>query len=133
MIRLLFLSLFVATAIAQTWHPQTSTTTESLRGVSAVNRNVAWASGARGTILKTTDGGKTWRQTGMTGVSDLDFRDIEAIDARAAQSLRRLPTVAQPPHLMPCLEFQKLMQSQKPLASLLVDCNAQEVPLLVVL
>lgn len=91
MIRPLLSGLFVATAIAQTWNPQNSTTTESLRGISAVNKNVAWASGAKGTILRTTDGGSTWHNSGMTGVSDLDFRDIEAIDAQTVYTMSAGP------------------------------------------
>ena len=91
MIKLLLSGLWVAAAFAQTWRPQTSTTTESLRGISAVNKNVAWASGAKGTILKTTDGGKTWQKSGMTGVGDLDFRDIEAVSAQTVYSMSAGP------------------------------------------
>jgi len=39
---------------------QNSGTTTRLRGVSAVNENVAWASGAAGTVLRTVDGGARW-------------------------------------------------------------------------
>jgi photosystem II stability/assembly factor-like uncharacterized protein len=42
------------------WEPQTSGVTARLRGVSAVSSSVAWASGAGGTVLRTTDGGRTW-------------------------------------------------------------------------
>ena len=41
------------------WVEQTSPTKERLRGLSAVNSQVAWASGNRGTVLVTTDGGST--------------------------------------------------------------------------
>ena len=34
--------------------------TARLRGISAVSARVAWASGAGGTVLRTTDGGDTW-------------------------------------------------------------------------
>ena len=46
-----------------TWQPQTSGVTGRLRGVSAVSSTVAWASGANGTVLRTTDGGTHWQQT----------------------------------------------------------------------
>ncbi len=74
--------LLLSTAAAvfgQTWQPQSSGTTASLRGISAVNTNVAYASGAQGTILKTTDGGMSWQKISPQGVADVDFRDIEAV------------------------------------------------------
>ena len=60
------------------WQPQTSGTTERLRGVSAVNGEVAWASGNNGTVIRTTDGGRTWQPLPVPGAESLDFRDIEA-------------------------------------------------------
>ena len=82
--------IFLATgalAAAQSWQPLESGTTANLRGVSAANAQVAWASGTKGTVLKTADGGKTWRATGPSGVADLDFRDIDAVDERTAYVL----------------------------------------------
>jgi photosystem II stability/assembly factor-like uncharacterized protein len=66
-------------AAAQSWVPVTSGTTANLRGVSAKEQAV-WVSGDKGTVLKTVDGGKTWRRVAPSGVADLDFRDIEVID-----------------------------------------------------
>jgi len=63
---------------AQTWTAQPSGSTASLRGVSAVNRTTAWASGTAGTILRTTDGGVTWTPAAPPDTTALDFRDIEA-------------------------------------------------------
>jgi photosystem II stability/assembly factor-like uncharacterized protein len=60
--------------------PVTSGTTANLRGVSAVNAQVVWVSGDKGTVRKTTDGGMSWRDVAPRGVADLDFRDIEAVD-----------------------------------------------------
>lgn len=71
-----------ALAAAQSWEPLESGTTANLRGVSAVNAQSAWASGTKGTVIKTADGGKTWHAAGPSGVTDLDFRDIEAVDER---------------------------------------------------
>jgi photosystem II stability/assembly factor-like uncharacterized protein len=60
--------------------------TARLRGVSAVNNRVAWASGSGSTVLRTADGGATWQK--LTVTSDaLDFRDIDAIDERTAYVL----------------------------------------------
>jgi photosystem II stability/assembly factor-like uncharacterized protein len=52
-----------------------------LRGLSAVNRKVAWVSGTAGTVLRTTDGGATWASVGPPGTDALQFRDIEATSA----------------------------------------------------
>jgi photosystem II stability/assembly factor-like uncharacterized protein len=73
--------LFLASAHAQQWIPQASNSTASLRGVSAVNPDVAWASGSGGTYLHTTDGGATWVAARVPGGETLDFRGIRAIDA----------------------------------------------------
>ena len=68
------------------WTLQTSGTTERLRGVSAVNGRVAWASGSSSTVLRTEDGGATWQKLFVTA-DKLDFRDIDAIDVRTAYLL----------------------------------------------
>lgn len=66
------------------WIQQTSTTSADLRGVSVVSRSVAWASGSKGTFLRTTDGGATWAADTVPGATTLDFRDVQAIDASTA-------------------------------------------------
>lgn len=77
--RILFLLLAVAAASAQSPPgPQISHTSESLRGVSAVSRRVAWASGTHGTYLRTTDGGKTWTSAQVPDATTLDFRGVVA-------------------------------------------------------
>jgi len=65
---------------------QTSGVTARLRGVSAVSDRVVWASGSDGTVLRTTDGGATWKKLTVT-TDALDFRDIDAVDARTAYAL----------------------------------------------
>jgi photosystem II stability/assembly factor-like uncharacterized protein len=67
--------------------PQVSGVSDRLRGISAVNERVAWASGANGTVLRTDDGGATWRRLSIPDSGQLDFRDIDAIDARTAFAL----------------------------------------------
>jgi photosystem II stability/assembly factor-like uncharacterized protein len=69
------------------WEVQASGTTASLRGLSVVDNRVAWASGTRGTVVRTTDGGATWRVMTVPGADSLDFRDIAAFDARRAYVL----------------------------------------------
>lgn len=75
-----------ASAVAQ-FTPQTSGTTAQLRGVSAVSSTVAWASGSRGTFLRTTDGGTKWNAATVPGAASLDFRDVEGVDANTAYLL----------------------------------------------
>jgi photosystem II stability/assembly factor-like uncharacterized protein len=74
------------TAEAQ-WQSQESGTTASLRGLSAVSDRIAWASGTGGTVVRTSDGGATWRVITVPGADSLDFRDIEAFDDRRAYVL----------------------------------------------
>lgn len=69
---------------AQTWIVQSSGTTASLRGVSAVSPAVVWASGAGGTYLRTLDGGATWHAAVVAGAGDLDFRGVHGRDSRTA-------------------------------------------------
>jgi photosystem II stability/assembly factor-like uncharacterized protein len=71
-------------AMAQSWAPQTSGVTASLRGISAASERVAWASGSGGTYLITTDGGATWRAAKVPGAERLDFRGVHALDDRTA-------------------------------------------------
>src|SRR5262252_6996125 len=79
--------LFLAAVASAThWNIQQSGGTASLRGVSAVDNNVAWASGSGSTVLRTSDGGVTWKTLTVT-TDKLDFRDVDAIDARTAYVL----------------------------------------------
>jgi photosystem II stability/assembly factor-like uncharacterized protein len=81
------LLLFCAPGILAQWVAQESGTRMRLRGVSAVSRRVAWASGAAGTFARTTDGGRTWRAGQVPGAAELDFRDVDAFDADTAYLL----------------------------------------------
>jgi photosystem II stability/assembly factor-like uncharacterized protein len=81
------ISLTLATLVASPrWTPQSSGGTATLRGVSAVSDTVAWVSGSGNTILRTADGGRTWQPLTVT-TDPLDFRDVDAIDARMAYLL----------------------------------------------
>jgi photosystem II stability/assembly factor-like uncharacterized protein len=66
------------------WQPQTSGTDASLRGISAVSPKVAWASGTKGTVLRTVDGGEHWEKVSVSGAEGLDFRDVQAFDEKTA-------------------------------------------------
>lgn len=75
-----------ASTVTSPWVSQTSPVTVELRGLSVVSDRVAWASGAKGTILRTTDG-ETWRVIPVAGAEALDFRDIQAFDENVALAL----------------------------------------------
>ncbi len=75
---------FAPLVLAQSWSLQTSNTTASLRGLSAVDDHIVWASGTGGAFLRTTDGGATWLAARVPGAEPLDFRGIRALDAHTA-------------------------------------------------
>jgi len=76
--------LLAGASFAQSWTVQTSNTTASLRGLSAVDEKIVWASGTGGTFLRTVDGGATWTAGKVPGAEALDFRGIRGFDARTA-------------------------------------------------
>lgn len=55
-----------------------------LRGISAVDAKTAWASGQKGTVLRTVDGGAQWQALHVDGADALDFRDVEGFSADIA-------------------------------------------------
>ena len=81
----LLVLILAATAAAQSGPQiQRSQTTEEMRGVSAVSREVAWASGTHGTYLRTIDAGRTWQPAQVPGATALDFRAVVAFSADEA-------------------------------------------------
>ncbi len=83
--RSLLICLLAAGAVAQSGpRVDTSQTTENLRGVSAVSRQVAWASGTHGTYLRTTNAGRTWTSAQVPDAATLDFRGVVAFSADEA-------------------------------------------------
>ncbi len=56
----------------------------SLRGLSVVNDAILWVSGTKGTVGRSTDGGKTIQWMIVPGYTERDFRDIEAFDEKTA-------------------------------------------------
>ena len=53
-------------ALNSVWQMQNSGVTVRLRGVSAVSDRVAWTSGASSKVLRTVDGGATWKALKVT-------------------------------------------------------------------
>ena len=84
--------LGLGTASAQPkLEPQKSPTDASLRGIAAVNERVAWASGTKGTVLRTVDSGVTWQVLPVPNAEDLDFRDVHAESDQLAYVLSAGP------------------------------------------
>ncbi|CAM5715814.1 oxidoreductase [Streptomyces californicus] len=53
----------------------TDTGTDSrFRGLAAVSRTTAWVAGSKGTVLRTGDGGRTWRDVSPRGAAGLELR-----------------------------------------------------------
>ncbi|MEO6528055.1 MAG: glycosyl hydrolase [Gemmatimonadaceae bacterium] len=69
------------------WTTQVSPTDVELRGLSIVSPTVVWASGQRGTVVHTTDGGVHWVRQTIPGADSLDLRAIAATSATAAHAL----------------------------------------------
>ena len=78
---------------ASPWRAQTSPVTVELRGLAVVSDRVAWASGAKGTVIRTIDG-ETWKVAPVAGAEALDFRDIEAWDENTAVAMSIGPGAA---------------------------------------
>lgn len=75
------------TGQALQWELQNSGVTVSLRGLSAVDHQVAWASGGAGTWLRTIDGGASWQHGQIPGAESLGVRDVHAFDRQRALAL----------------------------------------------
>jgi photosystem II stability/assembly factor-like uncharacterized protein len=69
------------------WTTQASPTEVELRGLSVVSPRVVWASGQRGTVVHTVDGGEHWVRDTIPGAGTLDLRAIAATSARVAHAL----------------------------------------------
>ena len=80
-----FAALLAVTAGAQsTWETLKVETTASFRGLSVVSDRVVWASGTRGTVIHSLDGGTTWRVDSIPGAATMDLRSVHARSAEVA-------------------------------------------------
>lgn len=71
--------------------PLASPVSVRLRGLSAVSDEIAWASGQAGTVLRSTDAGKSWTVMHVPGAESLDLRDVHGFSARAAVAMAAGP------------------------------------------
>src|SRR3972149_3375551 len=79
--------LLLAVVAAPSWTLQRSGVTARLRGLSAASERVIWASGSGNTILRTEDGGATWRGLPGPTTDRLGFRDSDAVSENVAYVL----------------------------------------------
>ena len=75
------------------WILHPANTDASLRGLSAINDRIAYASGSQGTVVFTTDAGAHWTKPVIPGAGGLDFRDIEVVDERTVYLMSAGPGV----------------------------------------
>jgi photosystem II stability/assembly factor-like uncharacterized protein len=66
------------------WELKQTGVTARFRGLAPVSRDVVWAAGTAGTVLRTVDGGRSWQNVSPPGAGALEFRDVEAFDSRRA-------------------------------------------------
>jgi photosystem II stability/assembly factor-like uncharacterized protein len=69
------------------WKPVPTGSDQQYRGLDAVDKRVAWVGGSAGEVLRTTDGGRTWKDVSPPGSEGLLFRDVEAQSADHATVL----------------------------------------------
>ena len=79
--------LAISTSASAQWQAQTSPTDVELRGLSVVSPSVVWASGQRGTVVSTGDGGAHWTRDTIPGAATLDLRAIAATSPTTAHAI----------------------------------------------
>ena len=80
---------------APRWKPVPTGSDQQYRGLDAVDKRIAWVGGSAGEVLRTTDGGSTWKDVSPPDSAGLLFRDVEARERaareRAVDRRRRRP------------------------------------------
>lgn len=66
------------------WQPVPTGSDQQYRGLDAVDERVAWVGGSAGEVLRTTNGGRTWKDVSPPDTAGLLFRDVEAHSAKRA-------------------------------------------------
>jgi photosystem II stability/assembly factor-like uncharacterized protein len=77
--------LLILAATSSWWSVQPTGVDSNLRGVAVfVHRGstIVWATGSKGTIVHSTDGGKTWEPVHLAGAENLDFRGVQTFDGK---------------------------------------------------
>jgi photosystem II stability/assembly factor-like uncharacterized protein len=72
------------TKASPSWQIRSTGTDEEYRGLSARSATTAWVSGEDGSVLRTSDGGHTWKDVSPRQTDGMALRDIETFgDGRA--------------------------------------------------
>lgn len=79
----------------ETWHAQSSGTTENIFRITVVDPRTAYASGTNGLLLGTTDGGAHWQLQSFKG--GLIFFDIAFSDAQNGWAVGEFETIIHTP------------------------------------
>jgi photosystem II stability/assembly factor-like uncharacterized protein len=92
MLKLVLSAAFaVPYCVGAQWAPQATGTNAEFRGLAVVSPAVVWASGTRGRVAHTTNGGATWTVDTVPGAAKLDLRDIYAASATRAWTMSAGP------------------------------------------
>ncbi|MFA0962930.1 WD40/YVTN/BNR-like repeat-containing protein [Roseivirga sp. BDSF3-8] len=83
------LVLIIGTALSAsaqkiTLQPDTLPLPLSYRGLHVLSDSLVWVSGPEGTLLRTTDGGNTWKQLPPPPADSLDYRTLWAFDEQTS-------------------------------------------------
>jgi photosystem II stability/assembly factor-like uncharacterized protein len=81
------ITLCAAATVSGQWVPQSSGTEAELRGLSVVSARSVWASGQRGTVIHTLNGGSAWNRDAVPGATALDLRAIAATSTHVAHAM----------------------------------------------
>jgi photosystem II stability/assembly factor-like uncharacterized protein len=77
--------LLTMSATGSWWSVQSTGTDSNLRGVAVVvhrGSTIVWATGSKGAIVRSVDGGNTWEPMHISGAEDLDFRGVQTFDGK---------------------------------------------------
>src|SRR5687768_15539844 len=66
------------------WQVQKVDTDAGFLGLCAVDEKIVWASGTKGTFVRTVDAGKNWQVGQVAGGEKLIFSDVEALNGETA-------------------------------------------------
>jgi photosystem II stability/assembly factor-like uncharacterized protein len=71
---------------ASWWSVQPTGVDASLRGLAVVVHRTGtqiWATGSKGTVLRSQDSGNTWERVHISGAETLDFRGVQTFDGKS--------------------------------------------------
>lgn len=96
LLQTLLLMICINNIQAQSIRILTSGTKTSLRGLSAPDERVVWASGSNGQVGRSVDAGEHWTWLQVPGFEKTDFRDIEAFNSLTAVIMG----ISEPGHIL---------------------------------